>query len=94
MGFIASSMCKNLKKCLSDGTLIIPADEIHVDNKLHFVEEPVEVTDQKVQKLRCSRIKLVKVRWNAKRGPEFTWEREDQKRSKYPALFEKTPASG
>ncbi|KAJ0556778.1 putative nucleotidyltransferase, Ribonuclease H [Helianthus annuus] len=81
----------NLKKCLADETLIIPADEICIDDKLHFIEEPVEVTDWKVQKLRRSRIKLVKVRWNSKRGPEFTWEREDQMKTKYPHLFEKTP---
>ena len=81
----------NLKKCLSDDTLIIPPDEIHIDDKLHFIEEPIEVMDWKVQKLRRSRIKLVKVRWNSKRGPEFTWEREDQMRQKYPQLFEKTP---
>ena len=81
----------NLKKCLADETLIIPPDEIHVDDKLHFIEEPVEVMDWKVQKLRRSRIKLVKVRWNSKRGPEFKWEREDQMRQKYPHLFEKTP---
>ena len=47
--------------------------------------------DWKVQKLRRSRIKLVKVRWNSKRGLGFTWEREDQMRQKYPHLFEKTP---
>ncbi|KAJ0480216.1 putative nucleotidyltransferase, Ribonuclease H [Helianthus annuus] len=81
----------NLKKCLADETLIIPTDEICIDDKLHFIEEPVEVTDWKVQKLRRSRIKLVKVRWNSKRGPEFTWEREDQMKKKYPHLFEKTP---
>ena len=64
----------NLRKCLSDETLIIPPDEVQVDDKLRFIEEPVEVLDEKVQKLRRSRIKLVKVRWNSKHGPEFTWE--------------------
>ena len=77
----------NLRKCLSDESLIIPPEEMHIDKQLHFIEEPIEVTDWKIQKLRHSRIKLVKVRWNAKRGPEFTWEREDQMRRKYPALF-------
>ncbi|KAK1424208.1 hypothetical protein QVD17_19529 [Tagetes erecta] len=77
----------NLKKCLSDETLVIPPDEVRVDDKLHFVEKPVEVMDSKVQKLRRSRIKLVKVRWNSKRGPEYTWEREDQMKQKYPYLF-------
>ncbi|KAI3742316.1 hypothetical protein L1987_59996 [Smallanthus sonchifolius] len=67
----------NLKKCLSDETLIIPPNEIHINDKLHFIKEPIEILDWKVQKLRRSRIKLVKVRWNSKRGPEYTWERED-----------------
>ena len=83
----------NLKKCLADETLIIPADEMHIDDKLHFIEEPVEVTDWKVQKLRRNKIKLVKVRWNARRGPEFTWEREDRMKQKYPHLFKKNPAT-
>ncbi|KAI3810401.1 hypothetical protein L1987_20013 [Smallanthus sonchifolius] len=82
----------NLKKCLSDETLIIPPDEIHIDDKLHFIEEPIEVTDWKVQKTRRSRVKLVKVCWNSKRGPEYTWEREDQMKAKYPFLFTNTPS--
>ncbi|GJY13354.1 hypothetical protein Tco_0382663 [Tanacetum coccineum] len=50
--------------------------------------------DREVKRLKRSRIPLVKVRWNSKRGPEFTWEREDQFRKKYPHLFTKTaPAS-
>ncbi|KAI3825203.1 hypothetical protein L1987_06680 [Smallanthus sonchifolius] len=82
----------NLKKCLSDDTLIIPPDEIHIDDKLHFIEEPMEVTDWKVQRTRRSRVKLVKVRWNSKRGPEYTWEREDKMKSKYPSLFTNNPS--
>ncbi|KAI3819628.1 hypothetical protein L1987_13469 [Smallanthus sonchifolius] len=81
----------NLKKCLSDETLIIPPDEIHIDDKLHFIEQPIEISDWKVQKLRRSRIKLVKVRWNSKRGPEYTWEREDRMKTKYPSLFADAP---
>ncbi|GKA56328.1 putative reverse transcriptase domain-containing protein [Tanacetum coccineum] len=68
----------NLKKCLSDETLAIPLDEIQIDDKLHFIEEPVEIMDQKVKRLKQSRIPIVKVRWNLRRGPEFTWEREHQ----------------
>ncbi|KAI3775993.1 hypothetical protein L1987_45753 [Smallanthus sonchifolius] len=81
----------NLKKCLSDETLNIPPDEIHIDDRLHFIEEPIEISDWKVQRLRRSRTKLVKVRWNSKRGPEYTWEREDQMKTKYPSLFKDTP---
>ncbi|GKA96592.1 putative reverse transcriptase domain-containing protein [Tanacetum coccineum] len=72
----------NLKKCLSDEPLAVPLDEIHIDDKLHFVEEPVEILDREIKKLRQSRIPIIKVRWNSKRGPEFTWEREDQFREK------------
>ncbi|GKF66753.1 putative reverse transcriptase domain-containing protein [Tanacetum coccineum] len=68
----------NLKKCLSDEPLAVPLDEIHIDDKLHFVEEPVEILEREIKKLRRSRIPIIKVRWNSKRGPEFTWEREDQ----------------
>ncbi|GJW74407.1 putative reverse transcriptase domain-containing protein [Tanacetum coccineum] len=77
----------NLKKCLSDEPLAIPLDEIHIDEKLNFIEEPVEIMDREVKRLKQSRIPIVKVRWNSKRGPEYTWEREDQMQKKYPHLF-------
>ncbi|GJX08112.1 hypothetical protein Tco_0196044 [Tanacetum coccineum] len=77
----------NLKKCLSDEPLAIPLDEIHIDNKLHFIEEPVEIMDREVKRLKQSRIPIIKVRWNSRRGPEFTWECEDQFKKKYPHLF-------
>ncbi|GJZ20515.1 retrovirus-related pol polyprotein from transposon TNT 1-94 [Tanacetum coccineum] len=84
----------NLKKCLSDESLVIPMKELRLDDTLNFVEEPVEIMDREVKQLRQSRIPIVKVRWNSKRGPEFTWEREDQIRAKYPHLFSNiTPAS-
>ncbi|GJY69596.1 putative reverse transcriptase domain-containing protein [Tanacetum coccineum] len=84
----------NLKKCLSDESLVIPMKELRLDDKLNFVEEPVEIMDREVKQLKQSRIPIVKVRWNSKRGPEFTWEREDQIRAKYPHLFLNiTPAS-
>nr|GEW01159.1 putative reverse transcriptase domain-containing protein [Tanacetum cinerariifolium] len=56
----------------------LPLDEIHIDDKLYFVEEPVEIMDREVKRLKQSLIPIIKVRWNSKRGPEFTWEREDQ----------------
>ncbi|GJU44923.1 hypothetical protein Tco_1202189 [Tanacetum coccineum] len=67
--------------------LAIPLDEIQIDEKLHFIEEPIEIMDCEVKRLKQSRIPIVKVRWNSKRGPEFTWEREDQMQKKYPELF-------
>ncbi|GKB62513.1 hypothetical protein Tco_0918699 [Tanacetum coccineum] len=83
----------NLKECLSDESLVIPLEELRVDNKLHFVEEPEEVMDREIKQLKRSRIPIIKVRWNSKRGPEFTWEREDQFKQKHPHLFTKTAPS-
>ncbi|GJY44274.1 putative reverse transcriptase domain-containing protein [Tanacetum coccineum] len=74
-------------KCLSDESLIIPMKELQLNDKLNFVEEPVEVMDREIKQLKRSRIPIVKVRWNSKRGPEFTWEREDEIHAKYPHLF-------
>nr|GEY55093.1 putative reverse transcriptase domain-containing protein [Tanacetum cinerariifolium] len=77
----------NLKKCLADLTLQVPLDKIRIDAKLNFVEELVEILEREFKKLKRSRIAIVKVRWNSKRGLEFTWEREDQRKLKYPHLF-------
>nr|GEW78737.1 putative reverse transcriptase domain-containing protein [Tanacetum cinerariifolium] len=83
----------NLKKYLSDESLVILLDELHVDDKLHFVEEPVEIMDRKIKQLKRSRIPIIKVRWNSKRGPEFTWEQEEKFKKPYPHLFTKTVSS-
>ncbi|GJR40811.1 putative reverse transcriptase domain-containing protein [Tanacetum coccineum] len=80
----------NLKKCLSNEMFVIPLDEIQIDDKLYFIEEPVETMDRKVKHLKQSHIPLVKVRWNSRRGLEFTCEREDQFQRKYPHLFAKS----
>ncbi|GKA57036.1 putative reverse transcriptase domain-containing protein [Tanacetum coccineum] len=53
----------------------------------------LEIMDREVKRLKQSRIPIIKVRWNSRRGPEFTWEREDQFRKKYPHLFTKTAPS-
>ncbi|GJV22833.1 putative reverse transcriptase domain-containing protein [Tanacetum coccineum] len=62
----------NLKKCLAEGDVVVPMDEIQLDDKLHMIEEPVEVVDREVKRLKQSPIHIVKVRWNSQRGPEFT----------------------
>ncbi|GJV48592.1 putative reverse transcriptase domain-containing protein [Tanacetum coccineum] len=77
----------NLKKCLVDKPLAIPLDEIQVEDKLHFIKEPVEIMDHEVKRINQSRIPIVKVRWNSRRGSEFTWERKDQMQKKYPHFF-------
>nr|GEX54424.1 putative reverse transcriptase domain-containing protein [Tanacetum cinerariifolium] len=84
----------NLKKCQSDKSLVIPMKELQLNDKLNFMKEPVEIMDQEVKQLKQSRIPIVKVRWNSKKGLEFTWEREDQIRTEYPHLFANiTPTS-
>ncbi|GJW53245.1 hypothetical protein Tco_0097330 [Tanacetum coccineum] len=75
------------KKCLADPILKVPLDEIQVDAKLNFMEEPVEILEKEFKTLKRSMIAIVKVRWNSKRGPDFTWEREDQMKLKDPHLF-------
>ncbi|GKB65334.1 hypothetical protein Tco_0921520 [Tanacetum coccineum] len=83
----------NLKKCHADAPLSVLLDGLHLDDKLHFVKERVEIVGREVKPLKRSWIPLVKVRWNSKRGSEFTWECEDQFKKKYPHLFTKTAPS-
>ncbi|GJR02710.1 putative reverse transcriptase domain-containing protein [Tanacetum coccineum] len=83
----------SLKKCYADKPLSVPLDGLYIDDKLHFIEEPVEIIDYEVKQLKQSRIPIVKVRWNSRRGPEFTWECEDQFQKKYPHLFTKIAPS-
>ncbi|GJZ08269.1 hypothetical protein Tco_0542552, partial [Tanacetum coccineum] len=83
----------NLKKCYADEPLVVLLDGLHFIDKLQFVEQPIEIMDHEVKRLKRSRIPLVKVRWNSKRGPEFTWEREDRFKKKYPHIFTKTAPS-
>nr|GEW83727.1 putative reverse transcriptase domain-containing protein [Tanacetum cinerariifolium] len=77
----------NLKKYLADENLVNLLEEIQLDDKLHFIQEPVEIMDREVKQLKQSRIPIVKVRWNSRRGPEYTWEREDFFKRNYPHLF-------
>nr|GEW57511.1 reverse transcriptase domain-containing protein [Tanacetum cinerariifolium] len=83
----------NLKKCYANEPLAVPLDGLHFDDKLQFVEEPVEIMDREVKRLRNSRVLIIKVQWKSRRGPEFTWDREDQFKKKYPHLFTKTAPS-
>ncbi|GKB42394.1 putative reverse transcriptase domain-containing protein [Tanacetum coccineum] len=83
----------NLKKCYVDEPLVVTLDGLHIDDKLHFVKELVEIIDHEVKRLKQSRIPIIKVQWNSRRGREFTWEREEQFRKKYPHLFTKTNPS-
>nr|GEY97660.1 hypothetical protein [Tanacetum cinerariifolium] len=79
----------NLKKCYADEPLAVLLDGLHFDDKLYFIEELIGIMDREVQRLKRSHILIVKVQWNSRRGPEFTWKREDQFWKKYPHLFTK-----
>ncbi|KAJ9536636.1 hypothetical protein OSB04_un000185 [Centaurea solstitialis] len=67
----------NLKKCLSEETVVLPLEEIQIDEQLRATEEPIEILDREIKQLRRSKIPIVKVRWNSRHGPWFTWERDD-----------------
>nr|GEU63021.1 reverse transcriptase domain-containing protein [Tanacetum cinerariifolium] len=77
----------NLKKCYSNEPLVMPLEGVHIDDTLQFVEERVEIMEREIKQLKRSWIPLVKVRWNSSQGLEFTWEREDSFKKKYPHLF-------
>nr|GEY55306.1 reverse transcriptase domain-containing protein [Tanacetum cinerariifolium] len=55
-------------KCLAEGDIVLPMEKIQLDDKLHMIEEPVEIVDREVKQLKQSRIPIVKVRWNSQRG--------------------------
>nr|GEU57472.1 putative reverse transcriptase domain-containing protein [Tanacetum cinerariifolium] len=76
-----------LKKCYADEPLVMPLEGIHVDDRLQFMEEPVEIIEREIKRLKRSHIPLVKVRWNSRRGSEFNWECEDSFKKKYLHLF-------
>ncbi|KAM0017120.1 putative nucleotidyltransferase, Ribonuclease H [Helianthus debilis subsp. tardiflorus] len=78
----------NLKKCLADESLIVPLKDIEVNEQLKFVEKPLQIEDRKIKNLKHKRLVLVKVKWDSKRGPEYTWELESEMKKKYPHLFQ------
>ncbi|GKE99465.1 hypothetical protein Tco_0022816, partial [Tanacetum coccineum] len=80
----------NLKKCLAESDIQVPLEEIEIDENLCFVKEPIKIAAWDVKKLKRRRIPLVKVRWNSRQGAEYTWERGDQFKTKYPHLFVST----
>ncbi|KAK9049822.1 hypothetical protein SSX86_031209 [Deinandra increscens subsp. villosa] len=77
----------NLRKCMVDEALAVPLKEIKIDKKLNFTEQPIEIMERITKKLRKKRIPMVKVKWDARRGPEYTWESEADMRRRYPQLF-------
>ncbi|GJW99368.1 hypothetical protein Tco_0183282 [Tanacetum coccineum] len=68
----------NLKKNLTDKTLVVPLEELHITDELQFIDKPLKIMDHWVKRPKHSRIPIVKVRWNSQRGLEFTRKREDK----------------
>ncbi|XP_071713224.1 uncharacterized protein [Rutidosis leptorrhynchoides] len=77
----------NLRKCIIDESTVVPLEEVQVNEKLRYDEEPIKIIDSKVKKLRSKEIPMVKVEWRFHRGPQATWEPEREMREKYPELF-------
>ncbi|KAF5772018.1 hypothetical protein HanXRQr2_Chr13g0571881 [Helianthus annuus] len=78
----------NLKKCLADESLVISHTDVHIDKSLKFMEKLVSIEDRQVKKLRWKHVPIVKVKWDARRGPEYTWELESAMKEKYPQIFQ------
>ncbi|KAI3747350.1 hypothetical protein L6452_09804 [Arctium lappa] len=76
------------EKCLAESDVVIPLEDIQIDERISFVEEPVVILDRKVKKLRSKEISLVKVQWQFHKGQEATWEPESVMRNQYPGLFD------
>ncbi|GJZ54481.1 putative reverse transcriptase domain-containing protein [Tanacetum coccineum] len=83
----------NLKKCLAESDVQVPLEEIEIDENLRFIKDPIEIVERDMKKLKRRRIPLVKVCWNSRQGAEYTWEREDQFKTKYPHLFAPTSSA-
>ncbi|XP_076929878.1 uncharacterized protein LOC143594446 [Bidens hawaiensis] len=77
----------NLRKCLAEGNLHILLDEVQMDESMRAIEKHAEIVGHMDKETKRTRIPHVKVRWESKRGPEFTWEREDQMMTKFPNPF-------
>ncbi|KAI3808491.1 hypothetical protein L1987_24442 [Smallanthus sonchifolius] len=78
----------NLRKCLADEYLVMPLQDVEVDEKLRFWEQPLQIEDKQEKRLKRKKLMTVKVKWNSRRGPEYTWELDSEMRKKYPHLFE------
>ena len=77
----------NLRKCLADESTIIELEDVTIDDRLSYIEEPVRILDKKIKKLRNKSVSLALVQWKFHKGSEMTWESEAEMKKKYPHLF-------
>ncbi|GKF26830.1 hypothetical protein Tco_0082724 [Tanacetum coccineum] len=61
-GIHSTFYVSNIKKCLTEGDVVVLMEEIQLDDKLHMIGEPVTIVDREVKRLKQSRIPIVKVR--------------------------------
>ena len=80
--FVICGKCK-----VDDESQILPIQELEVDSRKRLVEEPVELLDRKVTKLRKKQIPMVLVKWKHSLGSNLTWETETDMKTRYPYLF-------
>ncbi|KAI3762575.1 hypothetical protein L1987_53009 [Smallanthus sonchifolius] len=76
------------RKCLADEYLVMPLQDVEVDEKIRFVEQPLQIEDSHEKRLKRKKLTILKVKWNSRRGPEYTLELESEIRKKYPHMFE------
>ncbi|KAD3641035.1 hypothetical protein E3N88_30258 [Mikania micrantha] len=70
----------HLRKCLADEQAYVPLDDIEVDDRLNYIEEPVAIVDTKEKQLRNKTFRQVRVQWKHRKGSDTTWETEDEMR--------------
>ena len=76
-----------LRKCLAETDKVLPLQEVQIDDKLRYVEEPDCIVNTKTFKLRHKEIEMVLVQWKHHRGSDLTWESKTDMMTKYPHLF-------
>nr|GEZ46187.1 hypothetical protein [Tanacetum cinerariifolium] len=86
----ADKMYYDLKDLYWWHDIQVPLEEIEIDENLRFVKEPIEIVAWDVKRMKRRKIPLVRVCWNSRQGAEYTWEREDKFKTKYPYLFAST----
>ncbi|KAI3723912.1 hypothetical protein L2E82_35674 [Cichorium intybus] len=87
MPIFGDNISHQLRKCVVDDTMVVPWEDIKIDERLNYVEQPVAILDRETKTLRNKTINLVKVQWRHRRGSEWTWEPEDEMRTHYLDLF-------
>ena len=76
-----------LRKCLVDDSVVVPLEDIQVDECLNYIERLVAILGRKSKNIKNKKVELVKVQWQNPKGSEWTWEPKEEMREHYPELF-------